>query len=539
MNYIIGEINKLSFFISPVFYTLVYLSITATIIGGLILIILKIADKKISPNWKYVMWAVFLIALIIPVRLESNFSLFSNIDIAKVQEISYRQAYDNVMNEEFILKQTEPQEIKITQLQMNKKLAELRVAKNITYIKSLIFDVTFPLLWLFGTLSLFSLMIFGAFRLKRRIYQNSVDIDSLELQTLLKKCKQRLNINKNIEIIVQDYIKTPVLLGLFCPKIILPKFILEMNEQTREYIILHELVHFKRSDMLINYLLLILQAIYWFNPLTWLFVKLIRQDLELATDAYVLNCVDKVNHKQYSLSLVEVLARYNKSTLVPELLCMVDSEKNLVRRIKMIKLNEMFKKKKLLIGIASVLIIVIVSLVFLTTGHIGYERANKYNFLIGGQFSNMQNREPTFHLPQEYEYVGYSQFKEERFVSKVCFPYNNDVYYLFQSFGTNYIDRTYPAIYKEASDKKLAFLWEKPQGYFILDNYLYYVYGREQNHVREFSFGFLNGHEFFNYSNYKDYHFARLNLETMENENIAREQFEKQYYAVKSKIGWT
>jgi hypothetical protein len=219
--------------------------------------------------------------------------------------------------------------------------------------------------------------------------------------------------------------------------------------------------------------------------------------------------------------------------IMPRLLCMVDNENNLVRRIKMIKLNEMFKKKKLLIGIASVLIIAIVSVLFLTTGVRNNERPDKYNSLIDGQFINIQNRESAFNLPQEYEYVGYQPFKQDRLVRKIYFPYNDDVYYLFQSNGERFIDRTYPTIYSKASDKKVALLWEKPQGYFVLDNYLYYVYGREHDLVREYSGGFLTGH-----INYKDYHFARLNLDTMENESILREHFEEQYNAVNSKIGW-
>ena len=78
--------------------------------------------------------------------------------------------------------------------------------------------------------------------------------------------------------------------------------------------------------------------------------------------------MDKEEQKRYSLSLVEVLAGYRKPSLMPKLLCMVDNQKNIERRIKMIKLGEIFKKKRVIIAISSVLIIGIVSVLFLTTG---------------------------------------------------------------------------------------------------------------------------------------------------------------------------
>jgi hypothetical protein len=132
---------------------------------------------------------------------------------------------------------------------------------------------------------------------------------------------------------------------------------------------LHELSHYKRRDGFLNALLLALQTVYWFNPLTWGLFMLIRQDMELANDAAVLKNMNADEKKQYSLSLVEVLASYGQPTLMPKLLCMVDSEKNIERRIKMIKLGEFFKKRKLIIAIASLLVIGVAGTLFLTVNN--------------------------------------------------------------------------------------------------------------------------------------------------------------------------
>lgn len=360
MSTLISELNKLSFAAAPIFYKLVYMSVTAIIIGAVILLIGRLADKKISPAWKYAIWICFIAALLLPVRFQSDLSLIGLTNAEQIQDTSYREEYDEAKQIQHDFAVSDP---------ISEKAQIIDNDVTNLYVKSLVFDVALPLIWLFGCAVVILFMIISSFRLKIKINRWKKDIPIEDYCTLLNKCKQKLACNKNIEIIVQDYIKSPALIGLISPKIILPPYISEMNEQSVEYILLHELSHYKRLDMLINYLLIILQAIYWFNPLIWLLFKYIKQDMEAANDFYLLKFLNTEQYKKYSLSLVEILGRYGgKAPLEPKLLCMADNKGNLERRIKMIKLNEVFKKRKLLIGIFSVLIIGIVSALFLTTG---------------------------------------------------------------------------------------------------------------------------------------------------------------------------
>lgn len=59
---------------------------------------------------------------------------------------------------------------------------------------------------------------------------------------------------------------------------------------TRElhHVFLHELAHVRRADSLQNGLLLILQALHWFNPVVWFAFRCLRADRELAADALAL-----------------------------------------------------------------------------------------------------------------------------------------------------------------------------------------------------------------------------------------------------------
>jgi bla regulator protein BlaR1 len=145
---------------------------------------------------------------------------------------------------------------------------------------------------------------------------------------------------------VQEDIGTPSLFGVFKPRILLPSVLLSLNEKQISYILLHELAHYKRRDLLANYLLLGLQVVHWFNPVIWYCFKKIRQDMEMAADEKVLAVLDGGEQKEYGRALLAVLESFNTSRLAPRLIGMVDDRKNIENRIKMISMAQFFKSKR-------------------------------------------------------------------------------------------------------------------------------------------------------------------------------------------------
>ncbi|MEG2915598.1 MAG: M56 family metallopeptidase, partial [Oscillospiraceae bacterium] len=350
MYTITNNLNILAFMVAPVFYKLLYMSITAIIIGGIILVIRKLLDKKIPPIWKYFMWILVIFALIIPFRPQSKISLTENIQ--QIENISFREEYNSISK-------LAPKENLSQQ-----KILEFNKYRNDILLKSFLFDVAIPLTWFFGMISAFVILIASKVYLSYKIKHHSLSHN--QFNEIFLNCKAKLNVNGNIQIITQDYIKSPSLIGLIKPKILLPQYTSTMSEENLSYILFHELAHFKRKDMLINYILLTLQAIHWFNPLIWLIFKLIREDMELLNDSYVLNHIGNENSKNYARSLVETLGLSHNVSIIPKLICMVDNKKNVARRISMIKLGETFKKHKIILAVCCLAIIFVVSGLFLT-----------------------------------------------------------------------------------------------------------------------------------------------------------------------------
>ncbi len=351
-------LNILSFKIAPIFYKLLFMSIGAIIVGSIILLIRRFADNRISPIWKYLMWMLVVIALVVPYRPNFNYSAIGN--TSNIEKVSFREEYDNISYKVFLADQD--------QNVSNEEVNQLAKKQESLFAKSFIFDFAIPLIWFFVMMLFIAFLIVNRLLLMKSINSSLLPIneDYDKIHRIFTNCKEKLDVKADISIVIQSKYNFPAITGAINPVIILPSYIYEMSDESAANIIYHELSHYKRGDMYVNGALLLLQAIYWFNPLVWLLFKYIREDMEVLTDSYVIDNIDSLNSKCYLSSLVEVLGRANRIKMMPRMLCMVDGKKNTKRRIEMIKLGEKFKKKRIIISVVSIVILIVLSVLFLT-----------------------------------------------------------------------------------------------------------------------------------------------------------------------------
>lgn len=210
------------------------------------------------------------------------------------------------------------------------------------------------------------------------------------------------------------------------------------------------------------------------------------------------------------------------------------------------------KNKKLLIGIGAIVIfigiLVYLFLFQLGAAYRGKASIGEYKHLLLSQYTSLnQNNDPIYRLPDKYTFYGRYALEDglcvvnDRMVSKCFFRYDNKTYYFYYSGYQKMIkahercpsfELTYPDVYNEDTNEIAFTLWENPEGYYVSDNYLYYVYGKNYYCVRG-----LDLHNYlFSYSNKKDYSYARSNLDTLENEKISKEQYEEKYSVLYASI---
>jgi len=134
------------------------------------------------------------------------------------------------------------------------------------------------------------------------IKRNAIKSGSPRLKAILKCCQDRIGIVKPVHLLLSHKVEVPFAYGLVKPKIALPSDWEMWSDREVKQILLHELAHIKRKDILTNLILQSAIVFYWYNPLIWVVQAFIRHERELACDYYVLR--DGENPYDYAVQLV-------------------------------------------------------------------------------------------------------------------------------------------------------------------------------------------------------------------------------------------
>lgn len=118
--------------------------------------------------------------------------------------------------------------------------------------------------------------------------------------TTLRELKDSAHLRDNIYL--SEKVTSPAVYGILRPKIVLPT---SWAERDLELVLLHERTHIRRLDNLWRMLAFVIVALHWFNPVAWIFLKLLLTDLELACDEGVLAQLGEDRKKEYALSLLD------------------------------------------------------------------------------------------------------------------------------------------------------------------------------------------------------------------------------------------
>lgn len=126
--------------------------------------------------------------------------------------------------------------------------------------------------------------------------------------TRIQNCLEMFNFRRKITILISPKAHTPLTYGFFRPKVLLTPAILADNELLY-YALIHELAHIQLGDVLWNHLRYFTACFFWHNPLIWLALKYIEEDLEIRCDKLVLQKVGDTpdQRRAYCQSLLKLV----------------------------------------------------------------------------------------------------------------------------------------------------------------------------------------------------------------------------------------
>jgi beta-lactamase regulating signal transducer with metallopeptidase domain len=105
----------------------------------------------------------------------------------------------------------------------------------------------------------------------------------------VRKIAEQLGIEKEVKAVLSSRIDTPQVIGFLKPVILVPVACLtHLTTGQLEAVLLHELVHIKRNDYLVNLFVTSTEILFFFNPFVKQLVTSIRKEREYSCDDMVL-----------------------------------------------------------------------------------------------------------------------------------------------------------------------------------------------------------------------------------------------------------
>ncbi len=181
----------------------------------------------------------------------------------------------------------------------------------------------------------------------------------------LNQCRQRLGLRRPIALRLSPNAVSPAVCGLIRPVILVPQNLASRLHGTDlQAVLFHELAHVRRGDLWLNLVQTLLQIVYFYNPLVWLANAIIRRIREEAVDETVLVALGEAA-PQYPDTLINVakLALARRPVLSLRLVGVVESKSALTSRVKHILNRPLPKSARL--GLLGVLVVFLVAAVLL------------------------------------------------------------------------------------------------------------------------------------------------------------------------------
>lgn len=336
-----------------IFNFIFYSSLKCSVIVLCIILLKHIIKDKFSVKWHYYIWFILIIRLIMPYAPNSPLSFFN---LTKIMEADVNSKSSYISDEENAIEL-------VDMLQYDDFSEEENIQKSGVYSIN-IWTIT-TAIWLIGIATVLGVTVIANIKFRKKWKKDAICANSYE-HRVLSKCKAKMKISKDIPIFYTKNINVPVLYGLVSPCLLLPyelKDTISINDLT--CIMLHELAHMKRKDIAIFWVMEILRAVYWFNPIIWYGLNKMRQDCEVACDALALSYMDSDDNIKYGYTIINMLERAKplKFHKVVSTANMADNKRQIIRRLEMIS---KFKKNSYKLSITSVCILLIIGYGFIT-----------------------------------------------------------------------------------------------------------------------------------------------------------------------------
>lgn len=129
-----------------------------------------------------------------------------------------------------------------------------------------------------------------------------IAVDNPYILQVIAEAKLR----RKVQVFNNFHIRSPMTIGVLHPKILIPEGFEQINPIAMRNMLLHELVHIKRWDVVKRFVMEMVLCIHWFNPMFWIMRRLYINDQEISCDEKVMLSMDEDGKKSYAETLLAI-----------------------------------------------------------------------------------------------------------------------------------------------------------------------------------------------------------------------------------------
>ncbi len=261
---------------SEVWKVILSLSLSGTVLMGMLLLFCRLFQRKLSRGWQYYIWLAVAARLLIPFSGELNLtgSVFAELEQSAGQENLSAGTEQDAGQEREITSVLQPEDAGRSAATSDQEeylfdsgKAEQNGAEG----------TAAGILWLITAAALLIRKIVIYQRFIRRMRAGSEPAD-LELLERFGRIAEEMGMKKTVELRINGLASSPLLAGFIRPMVILPSA--ELSEKDFRYTALHELTHYRRLDACYKWLVQFVICLHWFNP----FVRLLGRETDRACE---------------------------------------------------------------------------------------------------------------------------------------------------------------------------------------------------------------------------------------------------------------
>ena len=305
------------------FQTFLVLSVAGSLLAGLLLALKKWTGKQFSPTWQYVLWVGVLLIMVVPVSVKVPAL------VQPMQEKQTIQTASPTAVEPTVTEQPAP--VDTTEAPVE----EILPFTEETALPSIPWWDVLAVIWVLGALGSLGYRLTGYFRFGRYIRRTG---ETMELD----------GVPKDLQVCKTSAAVSPMVMGILRPTLILPETAL--TESRLPYVLRHELVHYRRGDIVWRWLAVLATSIHWFNPMVYVAAAQMQEACEISCDWCVVRSMEQAKRDDYMRVILELLAEAmaQKQILTTQ---MASEKKQLQRRFTMIRNQKPVGMKKLLLSV--------------------------------------------------------------------------------------------------------------------------------------------------------------------------------------------